>query len=303
MLFFHHSCPEEGCGKTFAWRENIKTHLKRSHKVENYKCEYEGCGKLFKKRQHLKTHQYEHTDVKPYKCEYPGCNARFIFPSVLKRHCKIHDGYPCTKEGCMQKFEKWSLLRKHVSQHEEVFKCEKCDKTFTKKVKLQSLLLHIRNYHEGQRPYACSHEGCTKTFQHKISMVKHQIVHDPTRPPKEKPKRKPRKSRKLSLAAKLSGYRPTVVKTSVFSAINGKEKTIPNIEGECVPMEGLDSGIPGGVKTECETCDDIHVQISQSNESGNNQVKTDNNDNALTTSTQMVQIQNCVLAEDNHRRI
>ncbi|XP_022091544.1 transcription factor IIIA-like [Acanthaster planci] len=82
----------------------------------------------------------------------------------------------------------------------EVFICprENCNRSYLKPSYLE---LHIKNYHDGGRPYACDHPGCSKTFIHKCSLSKHQVVHEPdyVRPPP-----KPRKKR--GLASRLSGY-------------------------------------------------------------------------------------------------
>ena len=58
-------------------------------------------------------------------------------------------------------------------------------KTFLFYPQASYLELHIRNYHDGGRPYACDHPGCSKTFIHKGSLAKHQVVHKPdyVRPP------------------------------------------------------------------------------------------------------------------------
>uniref|UniRef100_A0A3P8SDF8 C2H2-type domain-containing protein n=1 Tax=Amphiprion percula TaxID=161767 RepID=A0A3P8SDF8_AMPPE len=77
---------------------------------------------------------------------------------------------------------------------------DSCDRSFTTAFNLQS---HINSFHEKQRPFACTHAGCGKTFAMKQSLQRHNIVHDPERKKLTKPKAK------RSLSSRLSGYSET----------------------------------------------------------------------------------------------
>merc|ERR1712105_373489 len=50
--------------------------------------------------------------------------------------------------------------------------CEKmgCGKKFSRK---DNLRVHIRNVHQGIRPYSCKEKGCGKAFKRKMDLVKH----------------------------------------------------------------------------------------------------------------------------------
>ncbi|KAJ8028179.1 Transcription factor IIIA [Holothuria leucospilota] len=223
-------CQEDGCGQKFVSNDNLKKHMKRIHQERVFKCSWPDCGKTFKKHQQLKYHTCYHTSMKPHVCDHEGCGKSFPTPSKLKSHKKTHEGYSCDFPGCDVIVYKWTLMRKHKAEaHKSTFQCQCCGKEFKSNsrlkshmkvhdsvrdvfecpykdcqrlyAKLPSLKLHVCNYHEGARPFACSHEGCVKTFANKVSLVKHQVVHAPgyCKPPSN-PKRK------RSLASRLSGH-------------------------------------------------------------------------------------------------
>lgn len=223
-------CQEEGCKMRFVATDTLKRHIKRVHQDRQFKCTWPDCHKSFKKHQQLKYHTCQHTGTLPHMCDHEGCEKAFSVPSKLRAHKKTHEGYTCDVTGCGVQVFKWSLMRKHKAEiHNRNFPCEHCGKLFKTSAKLRShskihetqrevfqcpyqdcqrsytrvsyLQQHINNYHQGARPFACAHDGCVKTFANKVSLVKHQVVHEPgyCKPPTN-PKRK------RSLASRLSGF-------------------------------------------------------------------------------------------------
>lgn len=230
---FH--CTVDGCEEAFTTNSNRTRHVSRVHTKEQkkYVCQAEGCGLEFKKNKQLKSHMCEqHTQLPPYQCTYEGCQMRFTFPSKLKRHEKVHRGYPCKEEGCSFTGKTWTEYLKHrKDQHRLTLKCDQCSKVFRDSWFLQqhqrihsdtrvvfrcprddcgrsfttvfNLESHITSFHEELRPFACTHAGCTKTFTMKQSLQRHNIVHDPERKKLKRPKPK------RSLASRLSGFNET----------------------------------------------------------------------------------------------
>ncbi|XP_042341353.1 general transcription factor IIIAa [Plectropomus leopardus] len=230
---FH--CTVDGCAEAFTTNANRERHMGRVHAHQNkkYVCKFEACGLEFKKKEQLKSHMCEqHTQLPPYQCTHEGCQMRFTVPSKLKRHEKVHRGYPCKEEGCSFTGKTWTEYLKHrkeqhrltikceqcskvfrdswfLQQHQRVhsdtrvvFKCPRdgCDRSFTTIFNLQS---HIGSFHEELRPFACTHPGCGRTFTMRQSLQRHSIAHDPERKKISKPRAK------RSLASRLSGYRDT----------------------------------------------------------------------------------------------
>ncbi|XP_071770151.2 transcription factor IIIA-like [Centroberyx gerrardi] len=229
-------CTEAGCTEAFTTNSNRKKHISRNHTQEQkkYTCKVEGCGLVFKKNKQLKSHMCEqHTQLPPYQCTFEGCQMRFAFPSKLKRHEKVHRGYPCQDEGCAFTGKTWTEYQKHRKDaHRAVLRCDRCDKVFRDSWFLQqhqrvhsevrvvlkcprdgcdrsfttpfNLQSHISSFHEVLRPFACPHQGCGKTFAMKQSLQRHSVAHDPERRKLKKPRLKG--TNKRSLASRISGH-------------------------------------------------------------------------------------------------
>lgn len=114
-------CSVDGCVETFTTNANRARHVSRVHSAEQkrYTCRWGGCGLEFRKNKQLKAHMCEqHTQTPPYQCSHRGCEMRFAFPSKLKRHEKVHRGYPCSEEGCGFTGKTWTdYLNHRKEQH------------------------------------------------------------------------------------------------------------------------------------------------------------------------------------------
>uniref|UniRef100_A0A8C6UAH5 Transcription factor IIIA n=1 Tax=Neogobius melanostomus TaxID=47308 RepID=A0A8C6UAH5_9GOBI len=224
-------CTVEGCAEAFTTNSNRQRHISQLHGERKYVCTYGTCGLEFRKKGQLKFHMCEqHSTSLLYLCTFEGCAMRFRFPSILKRHEKVHRGYPCGEPGCAFTGKTWTdylahrreqhrtrhgcdqctktfsdqwKLRQHQRVHGEtrsVLRCprEGCERTFTTSFNLQS---HIGSFHEEQRPHTCPHPGCGRSFAMKQSLIRHGVIHDPER-------KKIRKTRrKRSMASRLSGLK------------------------------------------------------------------------------------------------
>ncbi|KAM9857388.1 transcription factor IIIA-like [Aulostomus maculatus] len=225
-------CTVDGCSQAFTTNSNRARHVTRVHDQDQkmYECKYEGCGLRFKKNKQLKSHVCEqHTQLPAFPCTHQGCQMQFTCPSKLKRHEKVHRGYPCKGEGCTFTGKTWTEFLKHkreqhrpswgcdqcgkafrdswfLHQHQRVhsetrrvYRCPRngCQRSFTTTFNLQS---HINSFHEELRPFTCPQTGCGKTFAMKQSLHRHSVVHDPERRKQKRPRPK------RSLASKLSGF-------------------------------------------------------------------------------------------------
>lgn len=226
-------CTEEKCGMKFKSKWNLKKHTDNIHlkkKPKKYKCT--DCGEEFNKHNWLTKHRYKHTGIKPYECSVEGCNARFLFPNVLKKHMKVHEGYICSTDNCGEHFSKWTLYRSHLkTAHPKVYRCEFCEKPFSRSNNLKNhleihkldreaflcprpncsnfyfakrnLTHHIKSYHD-KRPFICTEEHCHEAFKSEEDLNAHLSRHDPLKRIRKKKKSKP----KVSFAAKLAGFAP-----------------------------------------------------------------------------------------------
>ncbi|GFQ99274.1 uncharacterized protein TNCT_488601 [Trichonephila clavata] len=225
-------CTFQNCSEVLKTKDTLKKHIDlihlkiKKHKV--YPCTL--CEREFNKHNTLQRHMLRHTGELPFKCSVEDCGKTFDRPSRLKRHMKIHKGYPCKKPDCDKVFEKWSLYTRHVKDcHPPAYKCDGCSKIFSSSYALKlhsrihnelrpvfdcqvpncsryyffkrNLNHHMKKYH-AKRPYTCDKTNCFKSFKTEDDLTNHILNHDKKR--KSRRKTKPKKP-KPSFAAILAG--------------------------------------------------------------------------------------------------
>jgi len=81
----------------------------------------------------------------------------------------------CNFDGCDKKFSTKFSLRRHQVTHNpnKEFICLVCFKQFA----LAQYLKEHTYTHTGQRPYACTHPGCGKTFRQAGKLSLHKKIH------------------------------------------------------------------------------------------------------------------------------
>nr|XP_042901466.1 gastrula zinc finger protein XlCGF49.1-like [Parasteatoda tepidariorum] len=157
-------------------RGDVSLHLK-SHKP--FSCKL--CGKGFAYKHVLKTHMLTHSEVLPHSC--PICSKRFRYKQSLDYHQHLphiniqdsEDLIICTSEMYRCSICGFSSKRRkdvtvHLKSHKP-FSCKMCGKRFAYKHVLKTHMLT----HSEVLPHSCP--ICFKGFRHKQSLDYHQHLH------------------------------------------------------------------------------------------------------------------------------
>lgn len=98
------------CGKTYATKSSLTTHLQSVHSdVKKFMCSE--CDKTFARKCYLDVHMATHTGEKKYTCD--ECGKSFAQRSTLNTHKNLHTStHKCTE--CGKTFGRKSFLAQHL---------------------------------------------------------------------------------------------------------------------------------------------------------------------------------------------
>lgn len=161
------------CEKLLRDEHTLKCHIKAVHGSKNHSCPYEGCKKSFSQSGILNAHLKTHSEVKAFECDV--CGSKYKDKGYYLKHINSHRYHkkPFECELCGKSYFQKSHLRDHLSLHtgEKRFKCEVCDKSFRKS---NSYKEHL-NSHSRIKLHKCS--SCPYTTSYRKNLKLHVKKH------------------------------------------------------------------------------------------------------------------------------
>lgn len=178
------------CPKLFQCQQSLNYHKLTKHASDtamSYRCEI--CQKTFVAKVTLDNHiKYKHTEVRKFECS--KCDSRFKQRKNLNAHLLFAHGTNPRKEDywqdkaraffkcdtCGTEFARKADLKKHFQlQHtkQELFSCDQCRNKYKYE---KNLVQHkLEKHGKPVSKFECS--DCGKSFSHKRTMEKHQLLH------------------------------------------------------------------------------------------------------------------------------
>ena len=163
----------EQCGKRYSQKCTLKAHIDAAHDViERFECKE--CGQRFQQRWRLTSHLDSHEINKPYKCTI--CEKSFTKEAGLQLHVSHHSEKMFKCDVCGKCLMSRHHFDKHIQKHNVSYKCDKCDKIYSTKGKLNAhIIVHSDNF-----PHKC--ETCGDTFKRKCGLKAHMERHRKGKP-------------------------------------------------------------------------------------------------------------------------
>ncbi|CAG2122129.1 unnamed protein product [Medioppia subpectinata] len=167
-------CPHNECGKEFAYKQCLDSHLVSHTTGRPFVCDFIGCQRSYKNEISLQTHKLIHLSEPTIKCSVEGCGERFYTRMKMKKHREVvhsipfykfcpkpENRVPCLWPGCdFTTYRGNYVLKLHALKHtgEKPVVCDwpECGKRFAR---MDHLKDHM-NAHKNVKPYACHWPGC-----------------------------------------------------------------------------------------------------------------------------------------------
>ncbi|XP_050441058.1 zinc finger protein 425-like isoform X2 [Adelges cooleyi] len=161
------------CPRKFRTRAAMQRHVDVVHLGrKDFQCPV--CGKTFAERNTLKTHLLIHTDERPLVCH--ECGKRFRHVSKLNVHVRfVHKKEKNIKcPECGKMYCTGEQLRNHMRRHAGIreFVCQVCNKGFLTR---KTMVEHATTVHGNARKYECS--ICNRAFKAKRTLITHMKTH------------------------------------------------------------------------------------------------------------------------------
>ena len=160
------------CNTRWVSHLSLSQHIAVDHKMIKYICDI--CGHASPSASRLKEHKnHVHDKIYDYVCHIcavPKPTKSRLDEHMITVHGQGERKFKCDK--CDKCFSRKSILKHHFESHhakKTLYQCEQCPKTFWMK---SYLATHVKMIHENYRPHKC--DICQQGFVYKRDVVGHK---------------------------------------------------------------------------------------------------------------------------------